>query len=701
MPKNIRTRTTMGDDYFSPQITGHSNIIYSDFLNNVVSATVAYTSNNILGNVGKDTSINIPELDVTTQEILLDLGVSTNEDLFPTNNTPYNDTNTFNTFNTFNNTLTNTITDVTVITETIIVEKVVEIQENCDVVEAQLVSDHNNQIQMLTEDYETQILILKSEYDDSQYGLTKEEVREIYEYFVKAYVNKGPYYLPNMNMFHKYYTLIDVKLKEQYADDFRLMLYRDMLTALVQNRTVFFENIKLNSEVNALRKYRDEAKHKILELTKELEEFCKKTGGSYFEGKIGIKLKKPKRLIYAQALLNINMAWYIYLHDTAKIEANQYMSTIAYVNQLGSDAYQTLITLLDERYETLEDFLDEIEDKVLIETSDSSSCSDTTSSSSCTDTTSSSSCNDTTSCSDEWTTASEEEYCEDESFYYPEDKFNINSLYYVLNPATGEKMLQLGGGLNMCTNGKFVKMNDCHTRKYKPGKREVTKLSYIINPITGEKMLKLTGNICVDQSNKFSTRKTCKKKKRKKKKKKVDICYSLGDYDATYVVNPETGKKMLKLCGELYVKQMNKFTIRKRTRKKKNKKKKRKTKKKSDDSVIYENDYHDNIRDKLLYITLPNSDNKCLVVDGEVYVKQIKKFNDKYIRNTEYCEQESTSKTFYEKPNIHENTPTYLFDYKTGNKYLVLNGCIDVKQLPQFNKSFIYNYVKNHIENYI
>ena len=57
------------------------------------------------------------------------------------------------------------------------------------------------------------------------------------------------------------------KLKEQETEDFRLKLYRDMLTSLVQNRTVFFENIKLNSEVAALRNYRDEAKYKILDLT--------------------------------------------------------------------------------------------------------------------------------------------------------------------------------------------------------------------------------------------------------------------------------------------------------------------------------------------------------------------------------------------------------------------------------------------------
>tara|TARA_B110000211_G_C14079869_1_gene553998 strand:+ start:1101 stop:3215 length:2115 start_codon:yes stop_codon:yes gene_type:complete len=703
MPKRIKTRPTRGYGFFQPQITGHSIIAYSDFFNNVVSSSIAYTTNNILDNVSKDTTINVPDLNIVSQEILFDLGVSANKELFPNSN----DNSPFNNFSTnFSDRLTTVITETTVVIETIIFEKIGEVKDNCEEKESDLVSTHNNQIQMLTEDYETQIAILKGGEMGNQYGLAKEEVMEIYEKFVKAYVNKGPYYLPNMNVFHKYYMLIDAKLKEQYDDDFILLLYRDILTSLVQNRTVFFENIKLQSEVSALRKYRKEAKYKILELTKELAEFCKKTGGNYFQGKIGIKLKKPKRLIYAQALLNINMAWYIYLHDTAKIESNQYVSTIAYVNQLGPEAYKTLITLLDERFETLEDFLEEIEDKVKIhsdnsscsDTSSSSSCSDTSSSSSCSDTTSSS-CSDTTSGSDVWTTASEGEYCDDDQPYYPDRTFDEYSLYYVLNPINGEKMLQLGGSVSLCTNGKFVKMNDYYTRKRN---RKVTRLSYVLNPINGEKMLRLTGKVCVDQLDKFSLRKTYRKKRKKKKKKKVleKICYTIGGYDNTYITNPHTGQKMLRLCGELYVKQMGKFTIRKKTRKKKHKKKKRKTSKKCDTTKIYENDYHDNIQDKLLYVIHPQTGNRCLVINGEVYMKQLKRFQTKYITNTPHCEQESNSKTFYNKPNVHQNTPTYLLDYKSDTKYLVLNGCINVNQLPQFNKNFIYNYVKNHIENY-
>ena len=659
MPKRIKTRTTIGYGFFQPQITGHSIIANSDFLNNVVSSSIAYTTNNILDNISKDTTINIPDLNITSEEILFDLGVSANKELFPNSN----DNTPFNIFSTnFSDRLTNAITETTVVIETIIVEKIGEVKDNSEERESDLVSTHNNQTQMLTEDYETQIAILKGGEMGNQYGLAKEEVMEIYEKFVKAYVNKGPYYLPNMNVFHKYYMLIDAKLKEQYDDDFILLLYRDILTSLVQNRTVFFENIKLNSEVSALRKYRKEAKYKILELTKELAEFCKKTGGNYFQGKIGIKLKKPKRLIYAQALLNINMAWYIYLHDTAKIESNQYVSTIAYVNQLGPEAYKTLITLLDERFETLEDFLEEMEDKIKID-SDNSSCSDTssssscsdTSSSSCSDTSSSSSCSDTTSGSDVWTTASEGEYCNDDQHYYPDKTFDEYSLYYVLNPNNGEKLLQLGG------------------------------------------------KVCVDQLDKFSLRKTCRKKRKKKKKKKKvleKICYNIGGYDNTYITNPHTGQKMLRLCGELYVKQMSKFTVRRITRKKKHKKKKRKTSKKCDTAKIYENDYHDNIQDKLLYVIHPQTGNRCLVINGEVYIKQLKRFQTKYITNTPHCEQESNSKTFYNKPNVHQNTPTYLLDYKSDTKYLVLNGCINVNQLPQFNKNFIYNYVKNHIENY-
>ena len=73
-------------------------------------------------------------------------------------------------------------------------------------------------------------------------------------------------------------------------------------------------------------------------------------------GSMGIRLNKPKNLIYAQALLNINLAWYIYLYNTKKIEYDKYQGVIQYISDKGRKAaYDELIALLDEKFKDIED----------------------------------------------------------------------------------------------------------------------------------------------------------------------------------------------------------------------------------------------------------------------------------------------------------------------------------------------------------
>ena len=62
------------------------------------------------------------------------------------------------------------------------------------------------------------------------------------------------------------------------------------------------------------------------------------------------------------------------------------MSTVAYVNHLENDAYDTLIKLLDEKYACLDDLMEEIEDNLQISSAEeTSSCSNKSSSQNNTD----------------------------------------------------------------------------------------------------------------------------------------------------------------------------------------------------------------------------------------------------------------------------------------------------------------------------
>ena len=69
----------------------------------------------------------------------------------------------------------------------------------------------------------------------------------IYEKFLKVYLDKGIYYLPNANQFSKYNSIIEDKMKENSQYDFRLNFYKDALTILTRNRTLFFNNIKFEN----------------------------------------------------------------------------------------------------------------------------------------------------------------------------------------------------------------------------------------------------------------------------------------------------------------------------------------------------------------------------------------------------------------------------------------------------------------------
>lgn len=336
MPKRIRSRNIQGFTQMT-YISGHTNEI-GDEIDAVIEATTIYTTNSVIQNIKTIEFIDqakipeITELTVEQENILKKNGV-----LDGTNN--------------------NAIDLVNESIETI-----------------------NNSLNIVVQE-------TTNYYSADNYGLPMDVLKELYQKFIYAYANKGPCYLPPVGEFQKFFTLI-CEAKEAAPTDFRLDMYHDMLNILIQSRTVYFENIKLNAEVCSLRNYKSECKAKISEL---MSEIARLTGdgssGSYFSGKLGIKLKKPKRLIYAQALLNINMAWYIYLHNTAKVCKEEFISTVAYVETLGPEAYDTLIKLLDEKYACLDDLMDEIEDQL-----DICSVTDTT----CTDT--NTSCNKPTAC---------------------------------------------------------------------------------------------------------------------------------------------------------------------------------------------------------------------------------------------------------------------------------------------------------------
>ena len=89
---------------------------------------------------------------------------------------------------------------------------------------------------------------------------------------------------------------------------------------------------------------------------------CSGTGdSSILGGKLAFTLIKPKPLIYVQALFNITLAWYYYLHGDV-VKPKEYQATVEYVESLGTkqEAYDKLIVILDEKYKDEQEELNKL-----------------------------------------------------------------------------------------------------------------------------------------------------------------------------------------------------------------------------------------------------------------------------------------------------------------------------------------------------
>jgi len=184
--------------------------------------------------------------------------------------------------------------------------------------------------------------------------ITNADLNILYYEFVGPFVNQGPFSMGPISdlndIYTRVYTLIIASVANQ--NNVLLLILEDIMTILVQARDIYFDNLKFQREIQILRVKYYNSEQKILNLTQQLLECEDAPNNLALTGSLGIKINQPKNLIYAQAVLNINLAWYYYLHMKRTIEPKLYMSTIQYIKAMGTNAYANLIVLLDERYKT-------------------------------------------------------------------------------------------------------------------------------------------------------------------------------------------------------------------------------------------------------------------------------------------------------------------------------------------------------------
>jgi hypothetical protein len=189
-------------------------------------------------------------------------------------------------------------------------------------------------------------------------NIPEHEIQNIYEQFIDPYLNAGPYKLPPFTEFQRLMGLINIELENiGTTPDYKLKLFKGILDVLVRGRSMYFYDLQLETKVVNLNNKLSELEKLVQKYATELA-VCQgnNSGGFAMVGCVGIRIKKPKNLIYAQALLNINLAWYIYLYNTKKIEYDKYQGVLEYIKEKGKTAaYNELIEIFDEKYKDIED----------------------------------------------------------------------------------------------------------------------------------------------------------------------------------------------------------------------------------------------------------------------------------------------------------------------------------------------------------
>ena len=197
-------------------------------------------------------------------------------------------------------------------------------------------------------------------------AITESDLSLIYFNYIQPFLNEGPFYMGSNEIltaiYGRIFTLIENTTNPKTKMAFEIL--RDILTVLLQTRDVYFDNLMLSNEVATLRNKYAMSEQTIMDLTLALMD-CQAeheggTRNAVLQGGLGIKLHKPKNLIYAQAVFNINLAWYYFLHMQKFINPRLYMATVEYVKTMGTreDAYNKLIVLLDEKFKTIDDVID-------------------------------------------------------------------------------------------------------------------------------------------------------------------------------------------------------------------------------------------------------------------------------------------------------------------------------------------------------
>jgi hypothetical protein len=391
-------------------------------------------------------------------------------------------------------------------------------------------------------------------------------------YFQEPYITKGPTYMGPIQGYSALWKLFTDKIAETNNPDVRLLVYRDALDTMYKGRNMYIDFRRQENELVHLRERYDAI---VIRLNMLLEKMAHESLAQFKQycGSLGIRIRQPKPMIYAQALMNLEMAWYLYLYGSP-VDPRIYPAIIEYVKAIGTreEAYDKLIALLDEKFRDDElQLQQQLQD---IANSHQQSCSEPTSGSSedCT--------------SNDFLTHSEDDssgYVSlDDDFHFKiYDKpnifgdFTITPIYAHMGGFNG-KMLVVGGGVTIDVNDRYDAKESAVFREHKRRRKKIQNLMYIVNPTATKQnalMMFVNGNLYVDVKDKYEKRyknarieeaKTAERRRKngtyiEKQDKRRKILMYMIDPDTMITGNSNGPQKMLVLDGKLKLDILDKY----------------------------------------------------------------------------------------------------------------------------------------------
>ena len=192
---------------------------------------------------------------------------------------------------------------------------------------------------------------------DSFAGATADQdmLSIVYSDFLRALLDGNPLYIGSEAKYQEAVAYFEGRIATENPQGMFYLIARYALDAVKAARSRYIETMQYKTEVDDMRCRYDKALAKIEKLARKL---AQDTGyvEDAFGGKLGIVVNKPKPIIYAQAILNPTMAWYIYLNGNACMDPALYAGVEDYVKQFGPKREITaaLNKLLDERFRTFD-----------------------------------------------------------------------------------------------------------------------------------------------------------------------------------------------------------------------------------------------------------------------------------------------------------------------------------------------------------